>query len=154
MCFHRHTKIRAYKSYNSSAQSMLDGVVRKIFGTQSRALSLSSQKATYIPVASNIQVITKRPTWLRDGLITCGRGVKSKATFQLQDLPQGVLKNDVETPAERDEAPTYPTVIQQARNNMRKFENSVLLTRVGGFYEVCYAKISHESFADTLPALF
>ena len=34
--------------------------------------------------------------------------------------------------------PSYPTVVLQARNNMRKFENCVLLTRVGGFYELYF----------------
>ncbi|MCJ1350396.1 MAG: DNA mismatch repair ATPase msh1 [Icmadophila ericetorum] len=37
---------------------------------------------------------------------------------------------------EKDAAPMYPTVIQQAYNNMRKFDNCVLLTKVGGFYEL------------------
>lgn len=36
------------------------------------------------------------------------------------------------------EIPSYPTVILQAQNNMRKFENCVLLTRVGGFYEMYF----------------
>lgn len=35
-----------------------------------------------------------------------------------------------------DESPAYPTVVQQAKDNMRKFEDCVVLTRVGGFYEV------------------
>ena len=64
------------------------------------------------------------------------RGAKSKTTVQLKDLPQGILKTDNVASEEEDEGLTYPTVVQQARNNMRKFENCVLLTRVGGFYEV------------------
>jgi DNA mismatch repair ATPase MutS len=36
------------------------------------------------------------------------------------------------------EAPAYPTVVLQAQSNMRKFENCVLLTRVGGFYELYF----------------
>ncbi|KZF25941.1 hypothetical protein L228DRAFT_279203 [Xylona heveae TC161] len=39
---------------------------------------------------------------------------------------------------EDTELPRYPTVVQQAWNNMRKFENCVLLTRVGGFYELYF----------------
>lgn len=65
------------------------------------------------------------------------RGKKSKATVQLKDLPQGVLKPDNSFADWKDEGPAYPTVVQQARNNMRTFSNCVLLTRVGGFYEVC-----------------
>ena len=34
--------------------------------------------------------------------------------------------------------PAYPTVVLQARNNMRKYENCVLLTRVGSFYELYF----------------
>jgi hypothetical protein len=50
---------------------------------------------------------------------------------------QGVLPNpDIDTPITVDEGPTYPTVMQQALNNMRKFSHCVLLTRVGSFYEV------------------
>jgi hypothetical protein len=37
---------------------------------------------------------------------------------------------------ETDDAPQYPTVIQGAKNNMIKFNNCVLITRVGSFYEV------------------
>lgn len=37
-----------------------------------------------------------------------------------------------------NETPSYPTVILQARNNMRKFDNCVLLTRVGAFYEMYF----------------
>lgn len=64
------------------------------------------------------------------------RGAKSKSTIQLKDLPQGILGTDTVVHEEEDEGLTYPTMVQQARNNMRKFENCVLLTRVGGFYEV------------------
>ncbi|KAK3695375.1 muts domain V-domain-containing protein [Podospora appendiculata] len=35
-------------------------------------------------------------------------------------------------------APAYPTVVLQARGNMQKFDNCVLLTRVGGFYELYF----------------
>jgi hypothetical protein len=63
------------------------------------------------------------------------RGAKTKATVKLKDLPQGVLK--LEAYDDRvDEAPRYPTVVQGHRNNMQTFKNCVILTRVGGFYEV------------------
>ncbi|KAK7756832.1 hypothetical protein SLS62_001277 [Diatrype stigma] len=44
--------------------------------------------------------------------------------------------NDEAGPAEKK--PEYPTVVLQARRNMRKFDNCVLLTRVGGFYELYF----------------
>jgi MutS domain I len=64
------------------------------------------------------------------------RGKKTRVSANLADLPQGLIPLDplpmeVETPA-------YPTVVLQALNNMRKFENCVLLTRVGGFYELYF----------------
>lgn len=61
------------------------------------------------------------------------RGAKRKTILNLEDLPQGTLPLD---PLPSEIAPTYPTVIQQARSNMDKFPHCVVLTRVGGFYEV------------------
>jgi hypothetical protein len=62
--------------------------------------------------------------------------VANKSTVKLEDLCQGVIPLDP-LPLE-DGAPTYPTVLHQARTNMHKFENCVLLTRVGGFYELYF----------------
>jgi len=58
-----------------------------------------------------------------------------KTTVKFADLPQGVIPLD---PFDEDKtaAGGYPTVIQQAANNMRKFEHCVVLTRVGNFYEL------------------
>ena len=63
------------------------------------------------------------------------RGAKTKSTVKLKDLPQGVLKLDAYEDG-ADDVPRYPTVVQGHRNNMQKFKNCVVLTRVGGFYEV------------------
>ncbi|KAJ5114539.1 hypothetical protein NUU61_000298 [Penicillium alfredii] len=65
------------------------------------------------------------------------RGAKSQATMKLKDLPQGVLKLEAYDDGE-DDAPQYPTVVQGHRNNMLKFQNCVVLTRVGGFYELYF----------------
>lgn len=54
----------------------------------------------------------------------------------VKDLPQGALKLETYSDEGDDDAPRYPTVVQQHRNNMQKFRNCVILTRVGGFYEV------------------
>ncbi|TGO34032.1 hypothetical protein BHYA_0215g00080 [Botrytis hyacinthi] len=60
---------------------------------------------------------------------------KAKAAGELE-LPQGLLPLE---PLEiENEPPPYPTVIMQARNNMLKFENCVVITRVGGFYELYF----------------
>lgn len=63
------------------------------------------------------------------------RGAKRKATVTLDDMPQGVLDTDTLLPQENAE-PEYPPLLQQVRNNMLKFSHCVLVTRVGGFYEV------------------
>ncbi|KAH7162753.1 MutS2 protein [Dactylonectria estremocensis] len=77
------------------------------------------------------------------------RGKKTKTTVKLSDLPQGLIQprasqlaspSPPSTPLDplpQDE-PAYPTVVLQARRNMRKFDNCVLLTRVGGFYELYF----------------
>ena len=75
------------------------------------------------------------------------RGKKTKASIKLDDLPQGVIPLDP-LPLGQDAPPTYSTVVQQARTNMRKFENCVLLTRVGGFYELYFEHA--EEFASLL----
>lgn len=65
------------------------------------------------------------------------RGAKRKTTIGLDDLPQGAIDVAPEKlPAQDDEEPDYPPLLQQVRNNMLKFSHCVLLTRVGGFYEV------------------
>lgn len=67
------------------------------------------------------------------------RGKRTKTKVRLSDLPQGVIPSEPlpELPDLRDE-PAYPTVVLQARRNMQKFNNCVLLTRVGGFYELYF----------------
>lgn len=53
-----------------------------------------------------------------------------------EDLPQGLLPLE---PLElEEEAPALPPVLLQVRRNMSRFQNCVLLTRVGGFYELYF----------------
>lgn len=63
------------------------------------------------------------------------RGAKRKASVTLNDIPQGVIINDA-LPTQDDTEPDYPPLLQQVRNTMLKFSHCVLVTRVGGFYEV------------------
>ncbi|KAF7716807.1 DNA mismatch repair protein [Penicillium ucsense] len=65
------------------------------------------------------------------------RGAKTKVAVKLKDLPQGVLKLEAYQDV-KDHVPQYPTVIQGHRNNMQKFKDCVVLTRVGGFYELYF----------------
>lgn len=66
------------------------------------------------------------------------RGAKSRATISLDDLPQHVFAAEHSIPEVENVGPAYPTVVQQARDNMRKFDKCVLLTRVGSFYELYF----------------
>ncbi|CAK7203665.1 MutS protein 1 [Sporothrix eucalyptigena] len=91
------------------------------------------------------------------------RGKKTRTVVRLEDLPQGIVlpaaslgageasggktaesgtsrgaSEDVSEGAFTDSGPAYPTVVLQARRNMHKFANCVLLTRVGGFYELYF----------------
>ncbi|KAM7219142.1 muts protein 1 [Rhypophila decipiens] len=66
------------------------------------------------------------------------RGKKTATTVLLDDLPQGLIVPSGPLPEEQENEPAYPTVVLQARRNMQKFDNCVLLTRVGGFYELYF----------------
>ncbi|PKS12025.1 hypothetical protein jhhlp_001321 [Lomentospora prolificans] len=66
------------------------------------------------------------------------RGKKTRSTVKLSDLPQGAIPPLKSHPGDEDAGPAYPTVVLQARRNMQKFDNCVLLTRVGGFYELYF----------------
>lgn len=62
---------------------------------------------------------------------------KTTTSIKLNDLPQGKIPLEP-IPLERDEPDGLSKVLQQAYGHMRKFENCVLLTRVGGFYEMYF----------------
>lgn len=66
------------------------------------------------------------------------RGKKTSATVKLSDLPQGRVQTQPLPQEEGNDGPAYPTVVLQARRNMAKFNNCVLLTRVGSFYELYF----------------
>lgn len=90
---------------------------------------------------TSISSIARRPTCpasTRRIAVPFARGAKTKTTAKLKDLPQGALKLETYSDG-ADEAPRYPKVVQDHRNNMEKFKNCVVLTRVGSFYEVSYA---------------
>ncbi|KAI8947688.1 muts domain V [Xylaria longipes] len=69
---------------------------------------------------------------------TQSQGKKTKSSLKLDDLPQGLVKAEPLPDVQDDGSPAYPTVVLQARRSMQKFENCVLLTRVGGFYELYF----------------
>ncbi|KAF2155913.1 hypothetical protein K461DRAFT_265380 [Myriangium duriaei CBS 260.36] len=63
------------------------------------------------------------------------RGAKTKVVRKIKDLPQGAL-GPIKLPAQDDEAPSYPPMLQQHFNNVRKFSDCVVLSRIGNFYEL------------------
>ena len=63
------------------------------------------------------------------------RGAKRTSTVTLDDMHQGPIKAEA-LPPQDDAEPEYPPLLQQVRNNMLKFSHCVVITRVGGFYEV------------------
>ncbi|OJJ99480.1 hypothetical protein ASPACDRAFT_29909 [Aspergillus aculeatus ATCC 16872] len=75
------------------------------------------------------------------------RTAKSKSVVKLKDLPQGALKLEPYEDGAND-GPQYPVVLQGHRNNMQRFRNCVVLTRVGGFYELYFEQA--EEFAPLL----
>lgn len=55
------------------------------------------------------------------------------------ELPQGLVARSLPSvPQEEPPIASYPTVIQQVRDNMLKYRDCVLLTRVGSFYELYF----------------
>ncbi|KAK6436933.1 MutS protein 1 [Oleoguttula sp. CCFEE 5521] len=68
------------------------------------------------------------------------RGAKRTTTIKASSLPQGVLPPLPPTESIQPEK-TYPTVLQQHLNNVRKFSDCVVLTRVGDFYEMYFDQV-------------
>ncbi|KAF9879861.1 MutS domain V [Colletotrichum karsti] len=98
-------------------------------------LRRSVYRGSHASIFGREVVFTGAPSWHSPGGVFA-RGKKTKSTLKLDDLPQGLLPLDPRPM--QDEGPAYPTVILQARRNMQKFDNCVLLTRVGGFYELYF----------------
>ena len=66
------------------------------------------------------------------------RGAKTVSRKKVNELQQGAIQTDTLPDLPADDEPQYPTVLQGVRSNMAKFDNCVLLTRVGNFYEMYF----------------
>lgn len=90
------------------------------------------------PCVPSVLNTCRRPSPLKchGALLLPARGAKTMASMKIKDLPQGVIGIDPLSELEPDDAPQYPAVVQGAKNNMIKFSDCVVLTRVGNFYEV------------------
>jgi hypothetical protein len=100
-------------------------LARKTYSTASR-----------IPFATPTRAIASSRAPQSWHQISQHRGAKKTATLTLEDLPQGAMESNA-LPPQDDTEPEYPPLLQQVRNNMLKFSHCVVVTRVGGFYEVC-----------------
>lgn len=92
-----------------------------------RALSTTSSKAIWRPGVAQPQQF---------GSTVWSRGAKRKTTLTIKAIPQGSLPEKALELIDPNDGPAFPTVVQQAKNNMEKFSHCVVLTRVGNFYEV------------------
>ena len=80
---------------------------------------------------------SRRPQLPRCSFNATGeRGAKSTTTIDLADLSPYKATPNALPELDYSDALQYPAVVQGAKNNMLKFKNCVLLTRVGNFYEV------------------
>ena len=68
--------------------------------------------------------------------VTARRSVKTLSFVNSDELDSCDAESRPKPRSERAGDVVYPTVVQQALDNMKKYENCVLLTRVGSFYEV------------------
>lgn len=64
--------------------------------------------------------------------------LRSRTTVKLSDLPQGKVPAKPLPIEEEQNEPAWPPVVSQARQNMDRLEKCILLTRVGGFYELYF----------------
>lgn len=97
---------------------------------------ISSIVRGHLGSTGNPRVLATAWSRCRSRVAPLSRGAKTKTTKKLKELHQGVIAAEPLPELESDNAPQYPTVIQGAKNNMIKFSNCVLITRVGNFYEV------------------
>lgn len=117
--FHCFRKIRRLQTTTRNVAEQAWRAPNRGKRTQT-AFKFQEPRPTSVPVESSIP----------------DKGKEAKVAPDLHDLLQHPAPLQPITSGH--ETPPYPTVILQARNNMRKFENCILLTRVGGFYEMYF----------------
>lgn len=106
---------------------------RTVHGFWSRPLHLYARRSS----APALRAAFALPFTTGAHLQAAAKTKRTRTTVKLSDLPQGKIAASPLAPEEQN-VPAYPTVILQARRHMDKFEKCVLLTRVGGFYELYF----------------
>lgn len=104
----------------------------------SRGIHASALRSVAIPWQRSL---TSRPSWLvqsSSAIVKTGqrRHVKTKTAIAIRDLPQGALPALPNEPLPVEAEPAVPTVVQQHLQNVNKYKDCVVLTRVGSFYEL------------------
>ena len=88
-----------------------------------------------------------RSQWLENSEIECTLGKLGWTKFRaastisarkLKALAQKPLPTSEVLEKNAGSASKYPTVVQEAYDNMRKYPDCVILTKVGGFYELYF----------------
>ncbi|KAK5113066.1 hypothetical protein LTR62_003645 [Meristemomyces frigidus] len=69
------------------------------------------------------------------------RGAKTKTVVKASSLLQGTLPPLPAHESEKTASKSYPPVLQQHLNNVRKFNDCIVLTRVGDFYEMYFDQV-------------
>lgn len=92
--------------------------------------------------------LTWRPMPIPWSVVGSVRGAKTRTVVKASSLPQGALPPLPQDEADRTPAKSYPTVLQQHLNNVRKYKDCVVLTRVGDFYEMYFDQV--EQYAPLL----
>ncbi|KIW04034.1 uncharacterized protein PV09_04856 [Verruconis gallopava] len=78
------------------------------------------------------------PQRLKLGTKVLSRGAKRKTTVTIKSIPQGALPAGSAKTDDSDSESGYSITIQQHLNNMRKYPDCVILTKLGNFYEMYF----------------
>lgn len=126
------TKYHSLAIFVMPARSFIKSRIRRTayqyICAECRFLSTTSRQTKWWPGAAQPHQELGSRVW--------SRGAKRKSTLTFKAVPQGSLPPKAVEIIDTSDGPVYPTVVQQARNNMQKFSHCVVLTRVGNFYEV------------------
>ncbi|KAK5047307.1 hypothetical protein LTR84_006829 [Exophiala bonariae] len=95
------------------------------------------QLACYLSVITPVQTLRPKSPKCQP-FYRQQRGAKTVSKRKVKDLHQGAIVADPLPDLPADDEPQYPTLLQEVRNNMAKFDNCVLLTKVGNFYELYF----------------
>ena len=142
---HHHRHLLQLRLLSATASLNVSTPVREAKAKGIKRLKPTPADAADTATATTFTTVTSEAAPAR-------RRRKKSETFTLEqlELEQGLIINphhhhltgNDDSPALRpivDAPKRYPTVVQQALDNMTRLPNCVLLTRVGGFYELYFS---------------